>query len=54
MSNLNRFDEFKKLVNPVCEWLKLNGNPYTYVIISTESAKIVEDILGLPIANNLK
>ena len=49
MNKLNRFDEFKTLVKPVCEWLRKNGNCHTSIIIGTDYAKIVTDILGTPI-----
>ena len=49
MNKLNKFDEFKTLVEPVCAWLRKNGNPHTNIIIGTDGAKVVIDVLGTPI-----
>lgn len=51
MNKLNVFDEFKTVVEPVCEWLRKNGNPHTNIIIGTDYVKIVTDILGMPISD---
>ena len=49
MNELNIFEEFKTLVEPICEWLRKNSNCHTSVIIGTNYANIVTDILGTPI-----
>ena len=46
MENLNELEE---LVQPICEWIHKNGNPYTKVVIDLEGARVTEDVAGLPV-----
>lgn len=45
---MDKFYEFKKLVEPVQEWLRENYNPHATAVITSEFAKVTTDEFGYP------
>lgn len=41
-------EEFEKLAKPLNKWLQKNGHPHMTIIITFDSAELVEGKIGVP------
>ncbi len=48
MDNKEKLEEFEKLTKPLNEWLQKNGHPHQQIIITFDSAELVEGVLAVP------
>lgn len=47
MDNKEKLEEFEKLTKPLNEWLQKNGHPHQQIIITFDSAELVEGVLAV-------
>ncbi|MEW9575827.1 hypothetical protein U9K47_10335 [Bacillus toyonensis] len=47
--NKNKMDELEKLSRPLVEFLQKNYHPHCQIIIGSETIRIVEDMMSLPV-----
>ena len=48
MDDKKLIEEFKVLCKPLNDWLQKNYNPHTKIIIETDHAEIVQELIGIP------
>lgn len=48
MENVEKLEEFEKLTKPLNDWLQENGHPHQQIIITFDSAELVEGVLAVP------
>ena len=47
-------EELVKLLFPIIQYIHLNYNPHTSIIIDATGARVVEDLLSMPYEYNSK